>query len=164
MPAYTTIITSIKDSCADSCRQYLRDRVEPAGTSSGPRCSPQFRFDLIPTLHFCSFSVLDKEDEFSAYLVFEATFDGSREDFLSDLLRIAPDGMHELYSPCVGYPVSDCAIPRIAREYLLRHDAGANTFFCGSPGRTVAQIKDEHRLRAAIVEHLSRMAGAIPPR
>src|SRR5439155_21408865 len=55
-------------------------------------------------------------------------------------------------------------IPRIAREYLLRHDAGANTFFCGSPGRTVAQITDEHRLRAAIVEHLSRMAGAIPPR
>ena len=94
MPAYTTIITSIKESYADGCRQYLRDHVEPACASSGARFSPQFRFDLIPTLHFCSFSVLNKEDEFGAYLVFEATFDGSREDFLSDLLRIAPDGMH----------------------------------------------------------------------
>ena len=46
----------------------------------------------------------------------------------------------------------------------MRHDAGAHTFFCGSPGRTVAQIKDEHRLRTAIVEHLSGVAGAIPPR
>jgi len=164
MPAYTTIITSIKDPYAESCRQYLRDHVEPACTSSGLQCQPQFRFDLIPTLHFCSFSVLEKEDEFGAYLVFEATFDGSREDFLSDLLRIAHDGMHELYSHCVGYPVSDCAIPQIAREYLLRYDVGANTFFCGSPGRAVAQIKDEHRLRTAIVEHLSGVAGAIAPR
>ena len=164
MPAYTTIITSIKDSCADSCRQYLREHVEPVCTSSGLRCLPKFQFDLIPTLHFCSFSVLDKEDEFGAYLVFEATFDDSREGFLSDLLRIAPDGMHELYSHCAGYPVSGLAIPQIASEYLSRHDAGAHTFFCGSPGRTVAQIKDEHRLRTAIVEHLSRVAGAIPPR
>jgi len=164
MPAHTTIITSIRDTSAESCRQYLRGHVEPACTSSGLRCLPQFQFDLIPTLHFCSFSVLDKEDEFGAYLVFEATFDGSREDFLSDLLRIAPDGMHELYSHCVGYPVSDRAIPQIAREYLLRHDAGAHTFFCGSPGRTVAQIKDEHRLRTTIVAHLSQVAGAIAPR
>jgi hypothetical protein len=164
MPAYTTIITSIKDPYAESCRRYLRDYVEPACTSSGLQCQPKFRFDLIPTLHFCSFSVLEKEDEFGAYLVFEATFDGSREDFLSDLLRIARDGMHELYSHCVGYPVSDCAIPQIAREYLLRYDVGANTFFCGSPGRTVAQIKDEHRLRTAIVAHLSGGGGAIAPR
>ena len=164
MPAYTTIITSIKDPYAESCRRYLRDYVEPACTSSGLQCQPKFRFDLIPTLHFCSFSVLEKEDEFGAYLVFEATFDGSREDFLSDLLRIAHDGMHELYSHCVGYPVSDCAIPQIAREYLLRYDVGANTFFCGSAGRTVAQIKDEHRLRTAIVAHLSGVAGPIAPR
>jgi hypothetical protein len=164
MPAYTTIITSIKDPYAESCRRYLRDYVEPACTSSGLQCQPKFRFDLIPTLHFCSFSVLEKEDEFGAYLVFEATFDGSREDFLSDLQRIAHDGMHELYSHCVGYPISDCAIPQIAREYLLRYDVGANTFFCGSPGRTVAQIKDEHRLRTAIVAHLSGVAGVIAPR
>ncbi|WP_213289929.1 hypothetical protein [Bradyrhizobium sp. sGM-13] len=164
MPAYTTIITSIKDSCADSCREYLRDHVDPACTKSGPRCSPEFRFDLIPTLHFCSFSILDKEDEFDAYLVFEATFDGSREDFLSDLLRLAPDGMHELYSHCVGYPVSGHAIPHITREFLLRHDVGAHTFFCGSPGRSAVQIQDEHRLRTAIVEHLSTVTSTIPPR
>src|SRR6266850_5457641 len=164
MPAHTTIITSIRDTSAESCRQYLRGHVEPACTSSGLRCLPQFQFDLIPTLHFCSFSVLDKEDEFGAYLVFEATFDGFREDFLSDLLRIAPDGMHELYSHCVGYPVSDRAITQLAKEYLLRHDAGAHTFFCGSPGRTVAQIKDEHSLRTTIVAHLSQVAGAIAPR
>jgi hypothetical protein len=164
MPTYTTIITSIKESCTDSCRRYLREHVEPACTPSGLRCGSQFRFDLIPTLHFCSFSVLDEQDEFGSYLVFEATFDGCREDFLSDLLRLAPVGMHELYGHCVGYPVSDVAIPHIAIEYLVRYDVGANTFFCGSPGRTVAQIKDEHGLRSALVEHLYTAAGAIPPR
>ena len=135
MPGYTTIIIPIEEQRADDCRRYLRDNVEPSSTSAGLRCSRKFPFNLIPTLHFCSFIVLH-EDDFGPNLVFEATFDGSRDDFLSDLLRVAPDGMHELFSHCVGYPCSDSAIPHIAREYLVRHDAGAHTFFCGSPGRT----------------------------
>jgi hypothetical protein len=164
MPAHTTIITPIK-TCTKSCRQYLRDNAEPSATSAGPRCSLKFRFDEIPTLHFCSFIVLDGDDEFGPSLVFEATFDGSREDFLSDLLRNAP-GMHELYSHCVGYPDSGPTIPQIVREYLIRHDAGAHIYFSGSPGRTAAQIKDEHEIYEGIVSHFDRLRvhGIMPPR
>jgi hypothetical protein len=165
MPSLTTIIIPIKESRADSCRQFLRDNVDPASTSSGMQCSRKFPFSLIPTLHFCSFIVLDG-DGFGPSLVFEATFDGSREDFLTDLLRVAADGMHELYSHCIGYPASGIAIPHIAIDYLVRHDVGANTFFCGTPGRTVVQIKDEQALRATIVQHLPRLkiGNAFPPR
>ena len=165
MPGYTTIIVPIDEQRADDCRRYLRDNVEPSCTTAGLQCSKKFPFHLIPTLHFCSFIVLH-EDDFGPNLVFEATFDGSRDDFLSDLMQVAPDGMHELFSHCVGYPCSDSAIPHIAREYLARHDAGAHTFFCGNPGRTVAQIKDEEGLRAAIVQHLSGLGigSAVPPR
>jgi hypothetical protein len=164
MPAHTTIITPIK-TCAKSCRQYLRDNAEPSPTAASPGCSPKFRFDQIPTLHFCSFIVLDADEEFGPSLVFEATFDGSREDFLSDLLRNAP-GMHELYRHCVGYPEAGPTIPQIVREYLIRHDAGAHIFFCGSPGRTAAQIKDEHGIHEGIVDYFSRLrvSGSMPPR
>jgi hypothetical protein len=74
--------------------------------------------------------------------------------------------MHELYRHCVGYPDSGPTIPQIVREYLIRHDAGAHIFFCGSPGRTAAQIKDEHGIHEGIVDYFSglRVSGPIPPR
>ena len=166
MPAHITIITPIKGSCTDRCRQYLSDHAEPSSTPAGPRCTSRFPFDLIPTLHFCSFIVLEADEDFDASFAFEATFDGTRENFVADLLRVAPKGMHELYSHCVGYPTSGLAISQIASEYLIRHDAGSNVFFCGSPGRSVTQIKGEEKIRKAIVQHFCRLrnVGGVAPR
>ncbi len=163
MPDYITIITPIKASNTERCRQYLREIAEP---QIGMQCSPKFQFDLIPNLHFASFVILDAAADFGPSLVFEATFDGSKTDFLSDLLRVARDGMHELYQHCVGYPASGLETPELAKEYFIRHDAGAHIYFSGSPGRTVAQIKGENRIHSRIVSYFSRLqAGeAFPPR
>jgi uncharacterized membrane protein YuzA (DUF378 family) len=163
MPNYITIITPIKETSTEPCRQYLRDHAEP---EDGMRCRPQFRFDLIPNLHFASFVILDAVADFRSSLVFEATFDGSKADFLSDLLRVARDGMHELYQHCVGYPASCLVTPEIAKEYFIRHDAGARIYFSGSPGRTVAEIKGESRIRSRIVSFFSRLQAGdtFPPR
>ena len=75
MPDYITIITPIKKSDIEPCRQYLRENAEP---EVGMRCRPQFRFDLIPNLHFASFVILDAAADFGPSLVFEATFDGTK--------------------------------------------------------------------------------------
>jgi hypothetical protein len=163
MPDYITIITPIKASDTECCRQYIRDNVEPEG---GMRCRPKFRFDLIANLHFASFVILDAEADFSPSLVLEATFDGSKADFLSDLLRVAGVGIHELYEHCVDYPASGLITPELAKEYLIGCDAGAHIYFSGSPGRTVAQIKDESRIHSRIVSYFSRLqtGGAFAPR
>jgi len=163
MPDYITIITPIKSSNTEGCRQYLRDNAEP---QIGMQCKPQFRFDLIPNLHFASFVILDAAGDFGPSLVFEATFDGSKADFFSDLLRVAGNGMHELYQHCVGYPDTGLTTPELAKEYFIGHDAGAHIYFSGSPGRTVAQIKGENRIHSRIVSYFSRLqAGdASPPR
>jgi uncharacterized membrane protein YuzA (DUF378 family) len=154
MPDYITIIAPIKASNAERCRQYLRDNAEP---QIGMQCKPQFRFDFIPTLHFASFVILDAAADFGPSLVFDATFDGSKTDFLSDLLRVAGNGMHELYQHCVGYPDTGLTTPELAKEYFIGHDAGAHIYFSGSPGRTVAQIKSEHRIHSRIVSYFSRL-------
>ncbi len=154
MPDYITIIAPIKPSSAGPCRQYLRDNAEP---QIGMQCKPQFRFDLIPNLHFASFVILDAAADFGPSLVFEATFDGSKADFLSDLLRVAGNGMHELYRHCVGYPDTGLTTPELAKEYFIGHDAGAHIYFSGSPGRTVAQIKGENRIHSRIVSYFSRL-------
>jgi hypothetical protein len=166
MPNYITIITPIDASSASNterCRQYLRDNAEP---ESGMRCRPDFRFDLLPNLHFASFVILEATDEFGPSLVFEATFDGPKSEFVSDLLRVAGDGMHKLYRHCVGYPPSGLATPELAKEYFIGHDAGADIYFSGNPGRTVAEIKDESGIHSTIVSYFSRLqgSGAFAPR
>jgi hypothetical protein len=52
---------------------------------------------------------LDQSEE--AYLVFEATFDGSKDEFLDDLLRVAPKRIHAIYKNCDGYPESGLLLP-----------------------------------------------------
>lgn len=160
---YITIITLIKASNTERCRQYLRDNAEP---QIGMQCNPRFRFDFIPNLHFASFVILDAAADFGPNLVFEATFDGSKADFLSDLLRVAGNGMHDLYQHCIGYPDTGLTTPELAKEYFIGHDAGAHVYFSGSPGRTVAQIRDESRIHSKIVSYFSLLqtGDAFPPR
>ena len=157
MANYITIITPIVASNTERCRQYLRDNAEP---ESGMRCRPDFRFDLIPNLHFASFVILQATDDFEPSLVFEATFDGPKADFISDLLRVAGDGMHGLYRHCVGYPPSGRTTPELAKEYFTGHDAGAHTYFSGNRGRTVAEIKNESAIRSSIVSYFSKLHGS----
>lgn len=167
MPNHITIITPIittpaDDSNVDRCRQYLRANAEP---HSGMNCKPYFRFDFIPTLHFASFVILEATDDFEPCLVFEATFDGSKADFVSDLLRVAGEGMDELYRHCKYWPAGGLTTPELAREYLIAHDKGAHIYYSGSPGRTVAEIRDEGGIHSKIVRYFSRQQpGGFAPR
>jgi hypothetical protein len=168
-PNYTTIITPLVLSEVESCRQYLREQAEPQPGGAGKflECRPLFPFDAIASLHFCSFVILDAADGLGPSLVFEATFDGSRDDFLSEFLRAAPEGLDTVYRCCIGYPASGLATPELIKEYLIRHDVGADTFFSGNPGRTVSQVKGEGRIHDGIVSFLSarcRTGAVIPGR
>jgi hypothetical protein len=156
-PNFTTIITPIEPSKVEWCRGYLRDNADPqfGGEAAFLECCPLFPFDKIAGLHFCSFVILDAADGGGPCLVFEATFDGPRAGFLDELLKYAPIGFDEVYRRCVGYPLSGTTTPNLVREYWERHDVGANTFFSGSPGRTVVQVKGENSVRKGIVSFLS---------
>jgi hypothetical protein len=168
-PSYTTIITPLEPSLVEACRQYLRDHAEPKPGTGAEfiACQPLFPFDEITSLHFCSFTILEASGGFGPSLCFEATFDGPRDDFLHQLLRTAPEGFDAVYRCCVGYPAQGVATPELVKEYFVSHDVGANTYFSGSPGRTVSQIKDEGRIRDGMVSFLStrtRAGAAVPSR
>jgi hypothetical protein len=152
---YATIITPIRPSDVTALREYLRSDVEPPYDPDTVLKCNKFRFDRILSLHFCSFSILDEDAEFAASLIFEATFDGSREFFLDALLQLAPKQMDEIYQHCDGYPASGSGVPQLVKEYLAEHDVGAHAIFRGAPGRTVAQIKGEAHLREALAEYVS---------
>jgi hypothetical protein len=158
---YATIITPIVgEEASEALKHFLRTAVEPRFDRDEPReilkCQPRFPFDRIGSLHFCSFAVLDGDAEFPPSLVFEATFDGSLDHFLNALLEVAPGAVDEIYRHCEGYPVSGLASPELFKEYLARHDKGAHTFYFGSPGRTVAQIKGETQIYDAMANSVGR--------
>jgi hypothetical protein len=150
---YTTIVTPIVRGQEAILAHYLRQNVQPlSGPAAIIQCQKSFPFDQINGLHLCSLLILNgRERTDSSCLVFEATFDGAREEFLHDLLRVAPNGIHAIYEKCEGYPKSGIAVPNLIKDYLIRHDAGAQTFFSGSPGRSVAQITGEKEIRDKIV-------------
>jgi hypothetical protein len=66
----------------------------------------------------------------------------------------AEKAIHEIYTHCEGYPVSGRAVPKLIKEYLAAHDVGAHTFFRGSPGRTVEQVKGEARIYNALIKQI----------
>ncbi len=150
-----TIITTIKKDKELALRGTLASIAEPHhDLATVIRCKPEFRFDKLAGLHFCSFVILEGDEEFEPCLVFEATFDGPKVDFIRELLQMAGPGMDKVYQHCVGYPASGLVLANIATEYLLSHDVGADAFFSGCPGRPVGQIVSENRLRSDIVRHL----------
>jgi hypothetical protein len=153
---YATFITPIIEDDMVELEDYLRTHVEPHfDEHSIVKCQETFRFDEIRNLHFCSFIILDRDgEEFPPCLVFEATFDGSRDSFLDPLLRHASKAIHEIYSHCKGYPKSGLEAPKLVQDYLAAHDVGAHTIFRGSPGRTVEQVKGERHVYNALIEHI----------
>jgi hypothetical protein len=181
-PSYLTVLVPLTADSSAALKAYLRDHANPLPpapqarqTQPGLQCRPDFPFDRLPTLHFCSFLVLDADQEegLPAQLVFEATFDGPREAFVHDLLIAMPAGMHEALRHCRGYPLAGIARERHEPFSLVERSAlltwlldlvvGATAYFSGSPGRTVGQIRDEHRLRTALADDLAgRRLAPIP--
>jgi len=152
---HTTIVTPIKRSEVEKLKAHLRADVDPAYDPVTILKCKEFPFDRIPGLHFCSFTVLDEDEEFEPSLIFEATFDGTREFFLDALLSFALAPLDRVYRHCRDYPVSHGAAPKLIKQYLIAHDTRAQILFRGSPGRTVAQIDGESKIREDLASYVS---------
>ena len=161
---YATIVTSITRGRERQLRDHLRENVQPKFNPNDRvdiiECQSSLPFDEVKGLHLCSMVIVDGVEKSDlCCLVFEATFDGSREEFFDDLLRLALPGIDEIYKHCEDYPVSGPSVPALIKDYLIRHDVGAQTFYSGSPGRSVAQIWGERNLRQNLVHHIDERRG-----
>jgi len=105
-------------------------------------------------LHFASVSVLgrylDAPDDFTPQLLFEASFDGPREDFIDDLVSTGGMWLDTVFQDCEGYPPQGTQIPQLVKNYLFTHDAGADCVYIAYPYRSVGQIQQEHQLRDTV--------------
>ena len=104
------------------------------------------------------------------FLVFEATFDGLREEFFDDLLRVASRGDTQgLWKLCrlsriLGYPSEgETSGTRAGQGIFGQMRCWCKTFYSGSPGRSVAQIRGEQQIRDEIARFISKRRRSIGP-
>lgn len=150
------IVESIQDGkCAQVERDLARyDPILPDGESEAT-CNPEFDFGALANLHLASFLIIKGEaDADLPVLVFEATFDGPVETFIRDMIALCRAGLVNSFGRCVDAPDFATAPSRQLARYLTQRIVASNLSFSGYPGKTVAQIKGEARLRNRIADEV----------
>jgi hypothetical protein len=118
-------------------------------------------FGQFDRLHFARFAILadptlDDIREYGvppptavASLAFLGDCDGDADDFLSDLVRRAGNGLRQIFAHCQGFtPNSDLW------QWMRDHSQPPAAMYVNWIGRTVQQIDEENTLRNALVEYL----------
>ena len=144
-PNIITIIASVEDGKIEPLSRHLAETINPDDNGDDRK----FPFKSLPNLHFCSFTVIEgvPGEDLPAYLVFEATFDGPSEAFLWDLVETGRQQLCDVLSHCAGFASHPDPSNRVIRDYLANRVVLANAYFTGFPGRSVARIRFEERLR-----------------
>ena len=154
-----TIVAPIQQNREAEVRERIRN-LQNSGLATGPLIG----------LHFASVAVLgpypEAPDDFTPHLLFEANFDGTREDFVADLIAYGGDWLDTVFQHCEGYPSQGTRIPQVVNNYLFRHDRGTDCSYFAYPFRSVEQIHHESRLRSAVtaIERALRSDWLPPPR
>jgi hypothetical protein len=153
-----------------------RDAVDPLKTLLSSMCAapgqadplnPMVPFARFENLHFSRLVVLDDQTlhditlyglpvvDYPIYLAFLADFDGDKQQFLSDLVRIAGDGLRRIFAFCEGFRDGSDLV-----QWMRDHDLPIATSYINWPGRTVRQIREEADLRHAVARHLRQLPGS----
>lgn len=181
-PDTLTIVAPLIAGSEDATRALIRNQMDQGWVAedyrlkvpvpplvldpedSGDR-QDAFDFKALPALHCSAFVVVPggstpsfipfcKDRELQPCLIFEATFDGPRADFLWDLVDTNGDTLCEILQHCVGFPAHAMAHPDLLVDFLKRRSVRHNTYFSGAPGRTISEIRSEFDLREFLSEEL----------
>jgi len=142
-----TFTARVKPDHVSQLREVLDDMgkdVEKNGLIPFPR---------LKLLHFSSL-VLNVDPNYGAYLVFENNFDGALNPYLEELYAQASPGLHEIFSHCDEYPISNSPDKAKLLSYLRDHVVKPNAYHIGNVGRSVVRTHDEADLRDAIEDFL----------
>lgn len=112
-------------------------------------------FARLTRVHFARWLIFDEAVDvrgrpIPASLVFSSNYDEPREAHLRELIDVAGTGFDKIYDHCVGYPERGHADGDAVLAFLEAHAVHVNTFYNGTYGKSVDQIRREADLRVAI--------------
>lgn len=153
MTGALTISVGIRPGAAVT---VLRDLLNEIGRDIGSKSV--IDFSALETTHFLRWAILGHTypdgDSYPPELIFESNYDGPLDAHLDELVRTVGTTMSLIYGQCAGYPPpgqrSVAAITCFLKDHIIPHAA----FFCGYPGRTVVEIKENTRASRLITAYL----------
>jgi hypothetical protein len=148
-----TIRAPIKPGQADALRRRLVSMADPAAQQAIP-------FERLDTTHFARLFVLDEVDTgpdggppIPASLVYMSDVDAPAWRHLVALVRIGGARLDDVFGHCEGWPSSSVSTwARVA--WLRARRISSDVVYVNTVGRSLAQVRDERRLRQAIEEFL----------
>jgi hypothetical protein len=149
--AALTVIVEIEEGKEDALRALLKEIGDVVDL---PACPIDFR--KFTTVHFMRWVVLgaDKDargKDIPAQLVLSTNYDLPLEGHLQELVAVGGATLDKIYSHCKGYTGAKGLLP-----YLRGHRVDYAAFYVGTRGRSVAQVRNEEKLRGAIEGYLDR--------
>jgi hypothetical protein len=151
-----TAIAPIKPDQVGALRQVL----DPIGANIGT--TPAIKFALLDKVHFMRWVILDPDPDpeyaprvTPAQLALETNFDGPLEDHLDQLIQAGSPLLVTIYGLCEGFPPGAQQNPATSlKTYLLAHQRPVPTFYVGTRGLTVGQIRKDQALRCELETQL----------
>ena len=150
-------LAPIDSSRLDSLRALLgRVGSQTVHAMQGEKVDdPIVPFEGLTTVHYARFVILDRDPKLEPRLAFATNYDGPEgEEACSErrayrahrdqLVQQAGAGLEQIYEHCRGYRRGNLA------SYLDKHRVAASTFYVGSSGRSVGQIRAEAELRRSV--------------
>lgn len=115
-----------------------------------PGHNPVLPFAALPDVHFARLLTLPPGAAglASATLVLTVDADAPRKSRIRDLAERVDTGIDAVFGHCEGYPRAPT--PRQRRSWLSAHLQDSDVFYVHAVGRSLAQVRDEARLRAAV--------------
>jgi hypothetical protein len=122
-----------------------------------PRQNPIVPFHACETIHFCRFVVFHPDidargNPIAPTLAFSTNYDEPLDAHLAEVAQAWQTGLRHIYAHCEGFPAHATSEQIVA--FLKSHSVPYAAFYVGTLGRTVAQIRDEARLRCEIEQFL----------
>jgi hypothetical protein len=126
------------------------------GNPSGNRLIP---FGRLPRTHFARLFVVRPPTR----LVYMSDVDGTADEHLATLVRVAGPGLDAVFGCCEGYPDAGKAGGTDGRlAFLLGRRVRPVAPYVNTIGRGLDQVLEERALRTALEDFLDRMAGDLP--
>jgi hypothetical protein len=118
----------------------------------------QLPFESLP-VHFARFVVLDETTDqtgatIGPALIFLSDVDAPAKGYLRALADQAGEAIDQIFAHCEDYPAAPG--PRQRVDYLRSKTIRTDTAYVNTVGRSVQQVHDEARLRAAIEDFVDK--------
>jgi len=150
-----TLVTRIAAGRTEPLRALLASIDFDDAANTHVETNPHIPFPDLTRVHFARWLIFDEAvdvrgEPIPASLVFSSNYDEPRGAHLRELIENAGPGLDRIYEHCEGWPKAGHRDPDAVLRYLERHAVPVNTFYNGTYGKSVDQIRREAALRVAI--------------